>query len=292
MLAATLESLDEAKLPAIVSPKLDGIRCCILGGAPHTRRLKRIPNDHIRSVLSGLPAFDGEIIVPGGSFSDAQSAVMGQDGTPNFEFQIFDMINQATEFHRRVEQVALEVERLKALVPQLTAVEQVLVKTPGELIWWEQNFVSQGYEGIMLRDPVGPYKNGRSTLREFYLVKLKRWAIDEAIIRSVQPLMHNENELQQSELGYAKRSSAQAGKVATLMLGSMDVEDVRSGVRFSVGAGFDEATREDLWLRRAELEGKIIRYKHQPSGADMLPRFPIFAGFRDERDMGEPDEEG
>ena len=49
-----------------------------------------------------------------------------------------------------------------------------LVQAPTQLADWEQRYLAQGYEGVMLRHPAGPYKPGRSTAREAWLLKLKR----------------------------------------------------------------------------------------------------------------------
>jgi len=40
-----------------------------------------------------------------------------------------------------------------------------------------------------------------------------------------------------------------------------------------------------LWLRKETLVGKLVKYRHQPSGAKDAPRFPKFVGFREAWDM-------
>ena len=61
-----------------------------------------------------------------------------------------------------------------------------------------------------------------------------------------------------------------------------------SGVEFRLGynhvaGGVDRAT---LWHRRETLVGRLVKFKHQPSGAKDAPRFPKFVGFREAWDMG------
>ena len=40
-----------------------------------------------------------------------------------------------------------------------------------------------------------------------------------------------------------------------------------------------------LWIKRESLIGKLVKFKHQPSGAKDAPRFPKFVGFREAWDM-------
>jgi hypothetical protein len=59
------EDLQSLKFPLIVSPKVDGIRCGVQGGAPLTRTLKPIPNIYVRGVLTQLVAdFDLKLLHP------------------------------------------------------------------------------------------------------------------------------------------------------------------------------------------------------------------------------------
>jgi DNA ligase-1 len=135
----------------------------------------------------------------------------------------------------------------------------------------------------MVRDPRGPYKHGRSTPKEGWLLKVKRFVDAEAVVIGVVEQEHNVNEATRDALGRAKRSSAKAGKRKTGMLGALLVRDVKTGVEFAIGSGFDEAARRELWL--THVVGRLVKYKSQPSGAKVAPRFPVFLGFRDEGDL-------
>jgi hypothetical protein len=47
-----------------------------------------------------------------------------------------------------------------------------------------------------------------------------------------------------------------------------------------------DAIREDLWERRETLMGQLAKVKYFDVGTGYLvPRFPIFLGIRDERDI-------
>lgn len=150
-----------------------------------------------------------------------------------------------------------------------------------EVIEYEEQQVSLGYEGIMLRSLDGKYKFGRSTVREGILSKLKRFSDGEATIISVEPLQRNLNGAEKDELGYSRRSSHKANKMADELAGHLIVSSPEYG-EFSIGSGFDELTRSWLWEHREEIKGRLITYKYQKVGLKDVPRFPIYKGFRTE----------
>jgi DNA ligase-1 len=122
-------------------------------------------------------------------------------------------------------------------------------------------------------------------LKEGWLLKLKRFADSEAVVLAVNQLMHNTNEATTDKLGHTERSSHKAGKVPALAVGSLLVRDIKTGVDFELGTGFTEDQRYALWKKRGELVSRVVKYKYQPVGVKDKPRFPVFLGFRDKRDL-------
>jgi DNA ligase-1 len=165
-------------------------------------------------------------------------------------------------------------------------VEHKLVTSDSELGNLQDHFLRQGFEGTMLRSPRGLYKQGRSTLNEGWLMKLKQFADSEATVLAVVELMHNANEATVDERGYTKRSSHQENKIPMGRLGALSVKDVHTGVTFDIGTGFNDDERAALW--RVPPIGKVVRYRYFPTGSKEKPRFPVFNGFRDSIDVGEP----
>ena len=76
-----------------------------------------------------------------------------------------------------------------------------------DVLQYEKEFLEIGAEGVMLRSPTGPYKQGRSTLKEGYLLKVKQFTDAEARVIGFDEKMHNANEADVGELGQTKRSS-------------------------------------------------------------------------------------
>ena len=277
------------KFPVLASPKLDGIRCLILSGVVVGRSLKPIPNKHVQQQLGNRPmleGLDGELVVgaPAGEgvFQRTSSGVMSIEGAPDFTFHVFD--TQLTEgvFTRRLQQAFHQTEYFPRLC---RPVEHVLLASPEELEEYERRQVEAGYEGVMLRDPHGPYKHGRSTPKEGWLLKVKRFQDSEAVILGFTELMHNANEATTNALGKKERSSRKAGLVGKGCLGAMTVRDAKTGIEFDLGTGFTQADREIYWAVQQDLLGRVIKYKFQPVGVKDKPRFPVFLGFRHEVDL-------
>ena len=287
-------SIEDIRFPVLASPKLDGIRATMVDGKALTRSLKPIPNHHVRMWLeANCPnGWDGELMLPRRAdgtlpdFNEVQSAIMSRDGEPDFCFHVFDNHLAPGTFEQRLNQVRPAPESLR-----LKKVVHYFVKTREQLEEIIDIHLAQGFEGTMVRDPNGPYKFGRSTLKEGYLLKIKPTLEDEGLVVGYAPLFRNGNQQTRDERGYAKRSKRKEGLVQTELLGLLILR-LPDGREFEVGSGFTEAQRADLWQRREALIGQHVTFKHQrwptadgrpPEGRK--PRSPVFKGFRDPRDM-------
>lgn len=278
------------KYPVYASPKLDGIRCSIVNGQALSRTLKPIPNKHINKCLSNplFDGLDGELVIGSPTsktcYTDSVSGVMRHDGYPAFTYYIFDMHTVGGEFKDRLH----VMENMYFLVDKDTSIqmlEQVLLLTESDMLEYEAKCVADGYEGIILRSPTAPYKHGRSTVNEGYLLKVKRFADSEAEIIGFEEEMFNDNPTFTNELGRTARSTNQDGLLGKDRLGAFAVRDLVTGIEFNIGTGFTAAQREEFWVDRDQLVGKLVRYKHFPVGAKDRPRHPVFTGYRSRLDL-------
>lgn len=276
------EDLETLRYPLLLSPKLDGIRCIIRGGVAVSRNLKPIPNAFVQRELIGLSdGVDGELMVEG-TFNEVQSAIMSRDGEPDFTFHVFDWAVPSAQagplgFAGRFNSVC------RIYHPRVKAVPHEWVLDPTGVQMREEHYVGLGYEGVMLRDPDGPYKFGRSTTKEGWLLKLKRFEDAEAEVVGVVERMHNENELEQDALGHAKRSHAKSGMVPAGDLGALVCKAPGFTETFEIGSGFTAQDRIDLW--KLAQEGRVwppVCFKYQPHGTKDRPRCPVFKGFRED----------
>jgi DNA ligase 1 len=301
MLAAPCAAFDCIKYPVYATPKIDGIRCLtikpdVIRGIdqrckPVTRQLEPIPNLHVRSLLECLPVgLDGELVSgtsANGSFNGTSSDIMSEEGWPEFRYIVFDFGHQHIFDTDRQTGYLSRIKLLQQLTlsEHCIVLEPVCVNNPDELRAYEQAVLQQGYEGVMIRQPDSPYKFGRSTINEQYLLKIKQFEDSEAEVIGFQEKLHNSNEPTINPLGYQERSTHQDNMLATGVLGALCVRDIKTGVEFKIGTGFDDLQREQIWRSRESYLGLIAKYKHQPHGRVDKPRFPVFIGWRDVRDL-------
>lgn len=279
MLAAKLEEPSRLKFPVLVTPKIDGIRCVILADGPRTRSLKEIPNLHIAHSLADLPlGLDGELTV-GEKFQDCTSGIMSRDGTPDFIYWVFDRYLTAPYSFRASHLLTLTLPSFCRVLTPETATNM------HELTSLCDKWLSRGAEGICFRTPDSPYKQGRSTFLEQYLVKWKQFVSEEAYIIECVELMHNDNEATVNALGLRERSSHQANLRPSGKLGALRVRNHLWPHDFYIGTGFDDATRHSIWQHRDEVIGRLVRYKYHAYGCKDAPRCPVFEGFRSNIDL-------
>lgn len=293
MLAPTKKpELNTLVFPLLASTKIDGIRAlCIRDkdtGKPRlvSRTLKDIPNRQTqeRFAREEYIGLDGELVVGNpwdkNLMQQTTSGCMSEDGEPNAQWYIFDKWNQEGTF---VGRAFVAKDMCKGY--GVTWVAHHPVRNVTELTELEEVWLSQGYEGMMLRSLYGNYKMNRATLKEATFYKIKRFEDSEAVILEVKEQQTNTNEATTDERGFTKRSTHNAGKVDAGVLGALFVRDMKTGVEFDVGTGFTGEQRKNLWAGRKYLPGMVITYKHFPIGVKDLPRFPTFKSFRDKRDM-------
>ena len=306
------EDLEKLVYPLLASPKLDGIRCLVVHPgwykthvtyqpkhfpyicrAQHalavSRTLKPIPNEHIQFLLDHpeLVGLDGELIVGDPTAKDVyrktDSAVMRIKGQPDFCFNYFDNVTRADAFAARYE--ALKWRETPSDFTR--CLHHTSIYTPQGLEDAESEFISQGYEGVILRAPQAPYKYGRSMTKQGWMLKLKRFKDSEAQIIGFEERFHNANDAILDELGYTKRSSHQENKIPTGTLGAFIVKDIHdpSIPEFKIGTGFTAQQALNFWVYRNEYIAKIVKYKHIPYGIKDKPRHAVFLGLRHLEDI-------
>lgn len=287
MLAVPVD-LNKLRYPVYISPKLDGIRAVVMKAQLISRTLKPIPNDLIRDFFSDrleLEGIDGELIVGCPTAKDvfqrSTSGVMTKTGEPNFRFYVFDVVSAGRfGFSERLSWLR-ELESAK----RITVVPQWFALNLSELQRQHTNHIYQGYEGSIIRSVDGFYKFGRSTVNEGYLLKWKPMEDAEAVVKGFEEKMHNGNGPQKDERGYTKRSSHKSGKVPTGTLGALLVQSPEWPKEFSIGSGFTDSQRSDIWHNKALYLGSSVKFKFQRSGTKDVPRVPTFLGFRSSLDI-------
>lgn len=299
MLAAkpkTESDYDKITYPKLASPKYDGIRAVVRGGKLWSRKGLLIPNMVLQKRFGrkAYEGFDGELVAggPEEGFNYCQSVIMSaeHEDTDRVRYYVFDYLRGNVAGYAYESR---NIELRKAVVGgdnsndrYIVVVDQIPVTKEG-MATYEAACLADHFEGIMLRDPGGAHKYGRSTLREQGLVAIKRFVQAEGRVYGWEEQMANTNEATVNELGRTKRSSAKAGKVGKGVLGAFKVVVVAcseapelQGAEFNVGTGLNDEQRAIFWKQREGLKGQIITFKFQKHGTIFAPRIPVFIGFR------------
>ena len=225
-------------------------------------------------------------------FNKTQSAMMSREGQPAFVFAVFDCFERPDEgFILR----HIRAQEIVAMVGQhmITILEHVMVRSLEEFITYADKCVEGLYEGAIIRAPEGPYKSGRSTFNQGWLLKYKSWSDAEGQVIGFHELMRNDNVGIGDKFGLAKRSSHKDNMVPMNTLGALLLQTTWGELR--IGTGFDMAYRKEIWMRNTDMEemyrnkdtvppdlGRTVTFKYQTHGMQNLPRFPVFLRFREE----------
>lgn len=283
--------LSKIVYPKLASPKMDGIRAFVENRVVLSRSRHEIPNKHVQKLFgrTEYEGHDGELIVGNpwdyNVMQQTSSGVRSAKGEPDVKLFTFDNRVYTGGFEERLEAVR---RALGAAPPALRFVVHHLVQNEAELVAYEEKCIERGYEGVMLRDPLGPYKMGRSTMDEGYLIALKRFEDSEAIILSANEGNTNTNEKSLNPLGYTQRLGGGKNKIGRDTLGGFTCMWPDTGAEFNVGngKGLDDKERARLWAVRATLPGRKLKFQFLRVGMkNGVPRLPAYLGLRDEFDV-------
>lgn len=289
MLAGKVTNFEAIKYPVLATPKLDGIRCLKIDGKAVSRSFKPIPNERFKALIEEhFPdGVDGELMAESANFQDATHAVMTEEGKAPIVYYVFDYVKAGLGVPYKQRMIDLKELGNKITAPKNTyrLILPVLIVCEKELLAFETKCLAEHYEGVMIRTVDSPYKCGRSSENEGYLLKLKRFSDAEAVVIGFEERLHNANEATKDNFGRTARSSHQENMVPTGMLGSFLVKSKEFTNQFGIGTGLTEDQRIEFWKERDTLTGKLVKFKYQSYGVKDVPRFPVFIGFRDERDI-------
>ena len=297
--------------PVAVMPKIDGVRGINTSGQMTARSLKRHKNVYTSGYFSA-PEFlgiDGELAAEYETHADlcrlTTSATSTIEGESYLLWHAFDYLIPETVGIPYLERYDALRRYLISMWSQdkcqrVRLVPLYVVDTLFELLDWEDKFLNMGYEGLIIRNPLGKYKEGRSTVREGGLLRIKRFLDGEFLITELIEGQENKNAAQINERGLQYRSSHKENMVPNGQVGSLvgtvvaDIFDpvypesklLEKGQLITVSPGtMDHNSRKVNWDNQINLIGRIGKFKFFPKGLKDKPRFPIFQGLRAEEDL-------
>ena len=269
--------------PAIGQPKLDGVRCLARLEADGTvsltsRKNKLFPGmDHIREELAtrlkslgnseGSP-FPSNIVIDGELYADPEELTFQQstglvrrnNKTPEdlanekkLKLNVYDCINLDDldmDFIDRYNLVSSNLSNMDSIA----IVDNTTLSDTDAVDPLHDQFVKDGYEGLMIRNVKGPYKlNGKSK----HLQKYKSFQDDEFEI-----------------VGYTEGKGDYVGTVIWIC-------ETSDGKKFRVKPNGTHAQRSKLFDEADSHIGKQITVRFFELTDDGIPRFPTGGWFRD-----------
>ncbi len=201
--------------------------------------------DHITEVLQpfkNIP-LDGERYRHGWGQGRINSAALRKVNenpeTAELEYHVYDIQWEAHSFWYRLQEL-LKMEADGLFKPPIFLAETVVTTALRWLTLMSQ-WLDEGYEGIILRNPITLY----TMKRNVGMLKVKPTETDEYIILRANEAISKE--------GLHKS-----------MVGSFTVID-REGITFDVGAGkLKHDKRKEYWLIRDKLIDQTLVVKHEP----------------------------
>ncbi len=296
--ANILAAMSKLRYPVLASVKLDGIRALRMNGTLLSRTLKQIPNKSIRDRSLIFPGgFDMELWSPELSYNEIESIVMSREhkDSDKIQFALLDQFRIVDlPYNSRMSDIACWYIANAGGRPDIIFNMPVKAYNENELFEYFQSVEESQGEGICFRTVDSPYKQGRSTLKEQYLVKLARFERTELTIIGFEEQLENANDTKRNDVGAMKRSTFGCNMYGKNTLGAFVCCEphlygfpVQFDLSISVGTGvgLTDKLRKEIWDHQDKYLGKTIVVKHKPHNQKDRLRHPIFCGFRSEIDI-------
>ena len=270
MLAQTYDSKKKFKVPCIVQPKLDGVRAYYTEGIFRSRSHKEYYNmEHLSKVLSKVKEnviFDGELYNHDMTFQTLMKYVKLKtidddkdkkipDIQKYVEYHIFDCYfpdNPDMPFSERYSYlVSIQKQFAKSKIEIVNVTEMSDIS---KLNGFHDEFASEGYEGIMLRNSDSKYEFKRSK----HLQKYKKFIDEEFEV-----------------IGFTKEIENNIPLVVWRY-------KTEGGLEFNCRPKGTHKERANFFKNADDYIGKMLTVKFQEYTDDGIPRFPVGKGFRDD----------
>ncbi len=301
---------DQSKLvfPLGAQPKIDGVRGLTTEGHLTGRSLKKHKNKYTTSFYS-IPEYahlDGELAAEDERHPDlcriTSSALSTIKGEPFTFWHVFDCLRKEVlhaPYEERYKYLnnLISYEHSQGRCMNAKVVPMFICYSLEHLLFWDAQWIEQGYEGTIIRGLGSPHKEGRSTINQGQLLRIKRFLEAEAYVVGVEEGNANENVAQINELGRTFRTSHQDNKVPNGTVGNLQcriLEDIEwegnvvleKHQMITVSPGnMDHPMRKHYFDNQNEVVGHVIKFKFFPKGIKDKPRFPTYVCHRSAEDM-------
>lgn len=240
----------KVRYPCFVQPKLDGMRALKNNSKIISRKglpIETLPHLNDIKLESDL-TLDGELYAHGISFQENMKLIKkNRPESVNVKYHVYDLISELP-FMKRIQLLADIAEG----IPDIELVPTYYINSKEELKEYHSKFISEGYEGTMVRWGSEGYHIDK---RSSNLLKYKDFQDLACTIVDVQP---------------SEKRPDQGVFICAL-------EDGRT---FGCGMKFSHAERAEMLQNKSEYIGKIGEIRFFEYTDDQLPRFPVCVGIR------------
>jgi len=290
---------EKLRYPLGLQPKIDGVRSFNFDGSLTGRSLKKHKNKYITEYFS-KPIFkglDGEMAALHEVHPDlcrfTSSALSTVEGTTNVTWHCFDFLTEDTYLLNYIDRYTALQYRLNEISKEnhtassyLKIVPMVIINSLEELISKDLEYNYLGYEGSIVRDIYGLYKEGKSTVDEGGLLRIKHFVEEDAVVIGIIESQINVSDSIINELGYKEKSHKKKDLVPGNYIGSFICIDCKTNKEIIVGVGkMPRRLREYYFRNKHLIIGQIIKYKYFPKGGKNKPRFPTYQSHRIDSDI-------
>ena len=248
------EEEHKVSYPFHVQPKLDGMRCLKRHQILKSRKNKEIDTMcHIANEIVHIEdIIDGELYAHGLSFQENMKLIKKyrKDESEKVKYHVYDLVLPGLSFTERLAELRTIIEEYKPTHIEL--VPTYIVNNKEELLERHKQFLSEGYEGTIIRHGESGYEINK---RSSSLLKFKDFQDLACEIVDVEP----------------------SEKRPTQGIFICKLEDGRT---FGTGMKFSFEEREEILTNKANYLGKTAEIRFFEYTDEGLPRFPVCVGLR------------
>jgi len=250
------------KFPCFTQRKYDGTRCVAMSGKGlFSRNKKRYPHlDHIVAEINKLPntiILDGELYSDTLTFQEIVGIVKretlkegDQEKQIQIKLHVYDIINKAPYEERYAN---LQILFNKYKFKHLVLVKSDICESEEAMKELHAQYVAEGFEGLILRNKAGLYKNSRAV----DLQKFKEFFDSEFKI-----------------VGYKEGEGLETGCVIWVC-------EAENSLQFACRPRGTREEREVLYSDGKKYIGKKLTIRYQEMTDSNVPRFPVGIAIRD-----------
>ena len=244
------------EFPVYVQPKLNGMRMLFDGHTGWSRGNKEIIPDVIKHLNFDTAGFvlDGELMLPNNVLlQESMKAIKKYrpELSPKLLYHVYDVVDSELPYAKR-NQIIMDICRVAP--ENIKIVNTYLAHNEAEVMKYHKEFVAEGYEGTMIRNPDISYEIGK---RSYSLLKLKDFVDAEYRIVDVIDGDGSDRGLAIFEL------------------------ETDSGARFNCRPEGSQDNRAELFKSRKKLIGKYLTVRYQELSKDGIPIFPVGVSIRE-----------